>query len=92
MGIHGSACQKPFHESDPPQILFVSSGGWGEEYNKVRRESSHRKSRIFKWNVAKPFAEVACEQAQTVSLFTGYCRGERSYATRSFRDSFRGLN
>ena len=39
MGIHGSACNKPFPQSDPPQILFVSSGGWGEEYNKVCRGS-----------------------------------------------------
>ena len=39
MGIHGSDCHKPFPQSDPPQIFFVSSGGWGEEYNKVCRGS-----------------------------------------------------
>ena len=55
MGIHGSACHKTFPQSDPPQSLFVSSRGWGEEYNQVSRGSSHRKSRIFKWNVAEPF-------------------------------------
>ena len=57
MGIHGSDCHKPFPQSDPPEILFVSSGGWGEEYNKGcggGGGGGNHKSRIFKWNVAEP--------------------------------------
>ena len=55
MGIHGSDCHKPFPQSDPPQIFFVSSGGWGEEYNKVCRGSQIA---YFYMECSGTFAEV----------------------------------